>query len=76
MGLEFAIAKTKAMVFSRRRSPATLSQPLLVNGSEVEVVKDFKYLGVTLDIDFEKGRTGHGISNLSYYGLFRPSLLQ
>jgi hypothetical protein len=27
-------------------------------------------------IDFEKGRTGHGISDISYYGLFRPSLLQ
>jgi hypothetical protein len=27
-------------------------------------------------IDFEKGRTGHGISDLSYYGLFWPSLLQ
>jgi hypothetical protein len=30
----------------------------------------------TLPIDFEKGRTVHGISDLSYYGLFRPSLLQ
>jgi hypothetical protein len=49
MGLEFAIAKTTAMVFSRRRSPAILSQPLLMNGSEVEVVQDFKCLGVTLD---------------------------
>jgi hypothetical protein len=29
-----------------------------------------------LSIDFEKGRTGHGIFDLSYYGLFRPSLLQ
>jgi hypothetical protein len=27
-------------------------------------------------IDFEKARTGHGISDLSYYGLFRSSLLQ
>jgi hypothetical protein len=27
-------------------------------------------------IDFEKGRTGHGISDLSYYGIFGPSLLQ
>jgi hypothetical protein len=33
MGLEFAIAKTKAMVFSRHRSPPTLSQPLLMNDS-------------------------------------------
>jgi hypothetical protein len=29
-----------------------------------------------LSIDFEKGRTGHGISDLSYYDLFCPSLLQ
>jgi hypothetical protein len=27
-------------------------------------------------IDLKKERTGHGISDLSYYGLFRPSLLQ
>jgi hypothetical protein len=31
---------------------------------------------VGLDIDFENGRTGQGISDLSYYGLLRPSLLQ
>jgi hypothetical protein len=36
MGLEFAIAKTKAMVFSRRRSPATLSQPLLIRSGSSE----------------------------------------
>jgi hypothetical protein len=32
--------------------------------------------GLYLVIDFEKGRTGHGFSDLSYYGLFWPSLLQ
>jgi hypothetical protein len=31
---------------------------------------------VYVGIDFEKGRTGHGIYDLSYYGLFQPSLLQ
>jgi hypothetical protein len=31
---------------------------------------------VSLSIDFEKERTGHGISDLSYFGLFWPSLLQ
>jgi hypothetical protein len=31
---------------------------------------------ISLSIDFEKRRTGHGIFDLSYYGLFWPSLLQ
>jgi hypothetical protein len=31
---------------------------------------------LALGIYFEKGRTGHGVSDISYYGLFQPSLLQ
>jgi hypothetical protein len=31
------------------------------------------WLNVTYCIDFEKERTGHGISKLTYYGLFRPT---
>jgi hypothetical protein len=27
---------------------------------------------MTVSIDFEKGRTGHGISDLSYYAYFGP----
>jgi hypothetical protein len=48
-GLEFSIPKTKAMIFSRRRNPPTLTVPLTINGHDIEVVPVFKYLGVTLD---------------------------
>jgi hypothetical protein len=48
-GLEFSIPKTKAMIFSRRRNPPTLTVPLTMNGHDIEVVPVFEYLGVTLD---------------------------
>jgi hypothetical protein len=31
-GLEFSISKTKAMIFSRRQNPPTLTVPLTMNG--------------------------------------------
>jgi ribonuclease HI len=49
IGLQFSIAKTKAMVFSRKRDPPTLIEPLLMSNTEINVVTHFKYLGVTLD---------------------------
>ncbi|XP_017777923.1 PREDICTED: uncharacterized protein LOC108563688 [Nicrophorus vespilloides] len=45
--MEAVPAKTKAMIFTRKRSPA---QPLLtINGSAIEIVNEFRFLGVTLD---------------------------
>jgi hypothetical protein len=37
------------MIFSRPKSPPSLPSPLLMGGVKVEVVGEFKYLGVTLD---------------------------
>ena len=46
-GLSFSASKTKIMVFTRKRN---IRNPIVkVNGELVEVVKTFKYLGVTLD---------------------------
>jgi hypothetical protein len=49
VGLTFSTAKTKAMIFSRKKSPPTLPAPLIMGGAEVEVVEEFKYLGLTMD---------------------------
>jgi hypothetical protein len=77
MGVEFSVEKTVVMLFTnKRQSSFQMPKGLQIYGQEIPFSKTAKYLGVTLDIDFEKGRTGHGISDLSYYGLFRPSLLQ
>jgi hypothetical protein len=53
VGLTFSIAKTKAVIFSRRKNPPTLPTPLLMNGILVEVVEEFKYLGLILDSRLE-----------------------
>jgi hypothetical protein len=53
VGLTFFIAKTKAVIFSRHKNPPTLPTPLLMNGIEVEVVEEFKYLGLILGSHLE-----------------------
>jgi hypothetical protein len=49
VGLQFSPAKTKAMIFSRKRTETNLPEPLQMSGVEVELVEEFKYLGVTID---------------------------
>jgi hypothetical protein len=49
VGLTFSTAKTKAMIFSRKKSPPTFPAPLIIGGPEVEVVEEFKYLGLIMD---------------------------
>jgi hypothetical protein len=49
LGLEFSMSKTKVMIFSRQRDPPTLTCPIIMNGAHLEVVDQFKYLGITLD---------------------------
>lgn len=41
-------AKTKEMVMDFRRAPPSL-QPIIISGTEVEVVSTYKYLGLQLD---------------------------
>jgi hypothetical protein len=49
VGLQFSPAKTKAMIFSRKRTETNLPEPLQISGVEVELVEKFKYLGVIMD---------------------------
>ena len=46
--LRLNVSKTREMVidFRKKRTP---SQPLRIGGEEVEVVEDYKYLGVTIN---------------------------
>jgi hypothetical protein len=46
IGLQFSVAKTKAIIFSRSKD---LSTPLIMADEEIEVVYTFKYLGILLD---------------------------
>jgi hypothetical protein len=49
VGLEFPISKTKAMLFSHKKDPPSLSSALHMCDEHIEVVETFKYLGVALD---------------------------
>jgi hypothetical protein len=49
IGISFSIAKTKAMIFSRRKTETTLPEPLQMSGTDIEVVEEFKYLGILMD---------------------------
>jgi hypothetical protein len=49
VGLEFSIAKTKAMLFSKNKDPPDLPHPLTMADEDIELVTIFKYLGITLD---------------------------
>jgi hypothetical protein len=49
VGLTFSIAKTKAMIFSRKRIPPSLPTQLTMSGCKVETVEEFKYLGILFD---------------------------
>ena len=49
MGLKFAPAKTKAMVFSSSQTMPVPKKHIKMGGVEIEWVDNFKYLGVTLD---------------------------
>jgi hypothetical protein len=44
VGLEFSIAKTKAMIFSRQKEPPTIMIPLQMVDEDIEEVDTFKYL--------------------------------
>jgi hypothetical protein len=49
VGLKVSAAKSKAMIFSTEKTAQTLSTPLLLDGHEIELVEEFKYLGVLVD---------------------------
>jgi hypothetical protein len=49
VGLEFSIAKTKAMLFSKDKDPPNLPHPLTMADEDIELVTTIKYLGITLD---------------------------
>jgi hypothetical protein len=49
VGLQFSVAKTKTMIFSRSKEPPTLPSPLIMADEDIEVVDTFKYLGILLD---------------------------
>jgi hypothetical protein len=49
VGLQFSPAKTKALIFSRKRTKTNLPEPLQMSGVEVELVEEFKYLGIIMD---------------------------
>jgi hypothetical protein len=47
VGLQFSVAKTKAMLVSRNKTPPVLNLPLTMAGEDIEMT--FKYLGILLD---------------------------
>ena len=49
--LRFNTSKCKYMTISRKRSPVTPTSPLLLNGTPIEKVKTFKYLGLLISSD-------------------------
>jgi hypothetical protein len=50
VSLQFSANKSKAMIFNpSRKPPGALSTPLLLDGTEIELVEEFKYLGVFVD---------------------------
>jgi hypothetical protein len=48
--LNLNVSKTKEVIWDFRRHP-TPAAPVSVNNMPVEVVKDYKYLGLTIDKD-------------------------
>ena len=49
--MTFNESKCKLMQISRKRNPTTPISPLLLNGSQLETVPSFKYLGVLISSD-------------------------
>ena len=49
--LELNISKTKELIIDFRRKKKTDIQPLVINGEEVEIASNFRFLGVHLDDD-------------------------
>jgi hypothetical protein len=49
VGLEFSIAKAKAMLFSKDKEPPDFPYRLTMADEDIELVTTFKYLGITLD---------------------------
>ena len=49
--LQFNTSKCKYMTISRKRSPVTLTSPLLLNGTPIAKVETFKYLGLLISSD-------------------------
>ncbi len=49
--LQFNASKCKYMIISRRRTPVTPTPPLLLNGTPIERVETYKYLGLLLTTD-------------------------
>merc|ERR1711895_312881 len=49
--LELNISKTKELIIDFRRKNKTDMQPLVINGEEVEIASNFRFLGVHLDDD-------------------------
>ena len=87
VGLKISAEKTKAMVFTLKN----YREPLLtLEGNEIEVVKEFKYLGITFDaprltwtkhIQYTRSRCQQGINLMKYlsstkWGADRESLLK
>lgn len=48
-GYKFSTAKTKMMIFSKRRERIVLDVPLKLYGKDIERVRNFKFLGVYFD---------------------------
>ena len=53
--LELNVGKTEEMIIDFRRGAGSEIQPLLINGSEVKIVKTFKFLGIHLSNDLGWG---------------------
>ena len=49
--LQFNTSKCKYMIISRKRNPVTPTSPLLLNGTSMDEVEIFKYLGLLLSSD-------------------------
>ena len=49
--LQFNTSKCKYMIISRKRNPVTPTSPLLLNGTPMEEVETFKYLGLLISSD-------------------------
>jgi hypothetical protein len=67
--LELNVNKTQEFVIDFRKNPAAIA-PLVINGSEVEIVKCFKFLGVHLSSDLKWGCNADSIVKKGQQRLF------
>ena len=67
--LELNINPTQEFVIDFRKNPAAIA-PLVINGSEVEIVKCLKFLGVHLSSDLKWGCNADSITKKGQQRLF------